>query len=120
MTLTTITDRGEFASRTYRFDWSLDKLVLPCGPDRGCDFAACAGWRTEYEYAAYEQYTTAEIEEARAFRDAYLAERNVRAPSCPVCGPDQTLTPSGDGWFCAGLDSCTCFFTNGDLGRGDS
>lgn len=48
-----------------------------------------------------------------------IAQMGLVVPTCPVCGPDQELTRSGEGWFCAGLDSFTCYFTNADLGRGE-
>lgn len=39
---------------------------------------------------------------------------------CPVCGPGHVLIRSGEGWFCAGVDACTVYFTFADLQLEDS
>ena len=69
--------RREFAAKAYRFDWSHDKLVLPCA----CDFPSCPGWRSEYESSVDEtQYAAEVLAEARAFRAQFLAA--LEATSC--------------------------------------
>jgi hypothetical protein len=47
------------------------RLVLPCGPDRGCTYEACEGWvQVKDDPFELRWWTRAEVAEARAWRDA--------------------------------------------------
>lgn len=99
--------REEFAALpTYPGD---DRLILPCGPDRGCDYDDCAGWASIRDGNPIDlrHWTAAEIAEARAFRDRprLRFEHGVASsfvvdgkhlPDCPSQQPAEFARADGD------------------------